>query len=407
MKGVGQTLTAVKKFESEAKTLGANVHAEPVTMREHIGSTVYEVRIHFNPDAKETMGEKILRLVKNDLNFGQENVTMTLHLQHEEGIPQCYVGYSINGGDIIPPVENEDVTFNLMLQPDDTVFVLKCYWDEHTSDTFTFKIKRYGCSTSGYMLNLANYNEIATGGSPLTFTDPVTNSEIKIYLIDKCQLEYEYIVGNFSGNLPLHFKETNGSRVSDANVGVNAYSIYKINLDVGIIYGQVNPPSAQTHMDYAGRPSYTTMDYGGYFVVRINYNTSGQITETSVNYNRHSNDVVVSANSEILSTYDINHPGSISNMTVSNLTFIENFCSENNIELFGTSNISIYPNPANDFLIINGLTDEILHFYTVTGQLLFTYKIIDKTEKITISHLPAGVYFVKTSNERIFKIIKE
>ena len=70
--------TAVKKSNSEAKMLGVNAHAGPITVWERIGSTVYEVRVHFNPDAKETMSEKILRLIRNDLNFGQENVTMEL-----------------------------------------------------------------------------------------------------------------------------------------------------------------------------------------------------------------------------------------------------------------------------------------------------------------------------------------
>ena len=31
-----------------------------------IGSIVYEVTVHFNQDAKETMNDKILRLVKNE-----------------------------------------------------------------------------------------------------------------------------------------------------------------------------------------------------------------------------------------------------------------------------------------------------------------------------------------------------
>jgi len=35
-----------------------------------IGSIVYEVDIRFNPDAKETMNDKILRLIKNEANMG-------------------------------------------------------------------------------------------------------------------------------------------------------------------------------------------------------------------------------------------------------------------------------------------------------------------------------------------------
>jgi hypothetical protein len=44
--------------------------AEPVFMRKQIGSTVYQVNAGFNPEAKETVEEKILRLIKNDLTGG-------------------------------------------------------------------------------------------------------------------------------------------------------------------------------------------------------------------------------------------------------------------------------------------------------------------------------------------------
>ncbi|HBU12595.1 MAG TPA: hypothetical protein DEB31_07700 [Clostridiales bacterium] len=47
-------------------------------MRKRIGSTVYEVNIHFNQDAKETMDDKILRLIRNDLNKVAAGVNMAV-----------------------------------------------------------------------------------------------------------------------------------------------------------------------------------------------------------------------------------------------------------------------------------------------------------------------------------------
>jgi len=40
--------------------------AEPLNMRKRIGSTVYEVNVYFNQDAKETMNDKIMRLIRNE-----------------------------------------------------------------------------------------------------------------------------------------------------------------------------------------------------------------------------------------------------------------------------------------------------------------------------------------------------
>ena len=39
--------------------------------RKRIGSIVYEVTVHFNQDTKETMNDKILRLVKNEAHSGK------------------------------------------------------------------------------------------------------------------------------------------------------------------------------------------------------------------------------------------------------------------------------------------------------------------------------------------------
>jgi Holliday junction resolvase RusA-like endonuclease len=38
------------------------------SMRKRIGSTVYDVNLFFNPDASEKLNDKIMRLVKRDLN---------------------------------------------------------------------------------------------------------------------------------------------------------------------------------------------------------------------------------------------------------------------------------------------------------------------------------------------------
>ena len=51
---------------------------EALFMRKRIGSTVYEVSARFNPEAKETINDKILRLIKNDLNSTAARATIIL-----------------------------------------------------------------------------------------------------------------------------------------------------------------------------------------------------------------------------------------------------------------------------------------------------------------------------------------
>ncbi len=49
------------------QTLKSKLTPESFVLRRRIGSTVYKVGIHFKQDAKETLEDKIRRLLKNDL----------------------------------------------------------------------------------------------------------------------------------------------------------------------------------------------------------------------------------------------------------------------------------------------------------------------------------------------------
>ena len=44
---------------------------EPYRLTKRLGSTVYEVNVYFNQDAKETMNDKIMRLVRNEAQNGK------------------------------------------------------------------------------------------------------------------------------------------------------------------------------------------------------------------------------------------------------------------------------------------------------------------------------------------------
>ena len=57
------TTTATK---SAAMTL-SNAHAEPIKLLKRIGSTTYEVSIHFSKTATETMQDKVLRLIESEV----------------------------------------------------------------------------------------------------------------------------------------------------------------------------------------------------------------------------------------------------------------------------------------------------------------------------------------------------
>ena len=54
-----------------AQSQSASNKTESLKIHKRIGSTLYEVHVYFNPDAKETMDSKILRLINNDIQHGK------------------------------------------------------------------------------------------------------------------------------------------------------------------------------------------------------------------------------------------------------------------------------------------------------------------------------------------------
>jgi len=50
--------------------------SEPFVFRRRIGSTTFKVGIHFNEEARETINDKVLRMLKNDLQCPPGNATI-------------------------------------------------------------------------------------------------------------------------------------------------------------------------------------------------------------------------------------------------------------------------------------------------------------------------------------------
>jgi hypothetical protein len=76
--------------------------------------------------------------------------------------------------------------------------------------------------------------------------------------------------------------------------------------------------------------------------------------------------------------------------------FLEIECAPSYIEDYNPVNkVTVYPNPASDFLFIDGLTDTVtLRIFNSHGQLIDEYKVSKNDTIIDISALPAGLYHI-------------
>lgn len=78
------------------------------------------------------------------------------------------------------------------------------------------------------------------------------------------------------------------------------------------------------------------------------------------------------------------------------------------VEVIEKNRLHLFVNSTSGNITITGLEgNEILSFYTINGQLLFTQKAFSETEHIAVSHLPCGVYFVNINNGQTLKLIKK
>lgn len=106
----------------------------------------------------------------------------------------------------------------------------------------------------------------------------------------------------------------------------------------------------------------------------------------------------------------INNTGTNSTGVYSNDLFIVKFNSNltgvnNNYNNY--TNIKIYPNPANDFIIIEGLTtseNTTINIYDIQGKLILTKELVENGT-IDLSELNKGVYVVKIG-EMVQRIVK-
>ena len=90
-------------------------------------------------------------------------------------------------------------------------------------------------------------------------------------------------------------------------------------------------------------------------------------------------------------------------MDCDSIPFIDNIIEYN-------SNFKIYPNPTTGELTIdNGeWIIEKMTIIDMMGKTLTNYQfsILNSQLKVDVSHLPAGIYFIKIENEFIGKFVK-
>ena len=75
-----------------------------------------------------------------------------------------------------------------------------------------------------------------------------------------------------------------------------------------------------------------------------------------------------------------------------------------------TKTLTVYPNPASDHVILEGLDknrSNTIRLLDVTGKLLFEDFIKDSQHRIDLSQLQPGVYHVVVNGNEHFQLVKK
>ena len=77
------------------------------------------------------------------------------------------------------------------------------------------------------------------------------------------------------------------------------------------------------------------------------------------------------------------------------------------VKNFSLEKVNVFPNPSYNFIQISGFESRMsISIYDVIGNELLKQVVVNN-QKIDISHLNTGIYFLKFENNEIFKICKK
>jgi len=173
----------------------------------------------------------------------------------------------------------------------------------------------------------------------------------------------------------------------------------RLYIDYMYFKSQLFSVSATAGLNGTVSPADTSIIQGNSLVFTITPDDGYGIDSVSYNGNDLSDDLVQSGSDFTYTADNITEDGSL-------YVSFEVGTGRKNI-IINKENISIYPNPVTDVLYITGATKEsMVQFISVTGAVIYQKKISGNSS-IDVSHIPAGLYFVKVNNRVQCKLFKQ
>lgn len=124
---------------------------------------------------------------------------------------------------------------------------------------------------------------------------------------------------------------------------------------------------------------------------------SGANTYTWTENNANTTSIVISPTAN--TSYSVSGANSTGCLGDAQITVAVTICAS--LNEFTTSKFNVYPNPAKNYLIIEGEENVYYTIVNTLGQTMVSGKITEENGQIKISNLSSGVYFIYLKNENM------
>lgn len=131
---------------------------------------------------------------------------------------------------------------------------------------------------------------------------------------------------------------------------------------------------------------------------KINWNTS--LSDASVNTE---NQLTFSASGKLILNASLNENSSIA---VVDSTVLIYKASSASIKDNTIASIKVFPNPASEFIVIEGVSKASIEIYSLTGKALFKQANYTEGNPVSIKNLPKGMYILQVCSKNFNKAIR-
>ncbi|MGD1998218.1 MAG: T9SS type A sorting domain-containing protein [Flavobacteriaceae bacterium] len=292
-------------------------------------------------------------------------------------------------------------------------------WTDDDAATFYLDDAELFAGTPSRNMELAVHNNVANGDEKTLPADALLASE-------------HFNFQNYNGGNHI------GSWAYDSTEKKSGYRSLKVTTaatanetDWGVIVHKLNDGKGYRLKMYenqkVGGIDYTYIEYTASVWVKSNNTASFQLNFKVAGENNFSGVKTLTAGEWTEVTRKVTAPvsaGTVNGATIMPLYqfgsastdyFIDDFkitwigTNTLNSETFSSNQISLYPNPAQDFVVLNNKPESLenIDIYSITGSLVKSVDLNYNSDKVDIQDLAPGLYFLKADESQPVKFIKK